>query len=145
MKFYSRFVKISRVGQKISKNFQKLTYLAKNFFLGGWYRLSTPLTPPPPWNHVWAYAQERKANGLTADYECLFISNCVNFATRMRIDILKALASKISNTRETAYVVSFTSKTTIQKKIKKGQIRSQDLTYTFVDAIKIFGMNQNLT
>jgi hypothetical protein len=45
-----------------------------------------------------AYAQKRKANGLTADYERLIISNCVNLATRVRIDILKALATKISNT-----------------------------------------------
>jgi hypothetical protein len=44
----------------------------------------------------------------------MFISNCVNLATRVRLDILKALASKISNTRETAYVVSFTSRPTLQ-------------------------------
>jgi hypothetical protein len=60
MKFYSRFVKISRVGQKISKKCHFLTkfshFLPKIFFRGGGYRLrnfsgggyrlSTPLPPP---------------------------------------------------------------------------------------------------
>ncbi len=66
MRFYSRFVKISRVGQKISK---KCHFLGKFFhfctkkikgvkakdFSGWGSRLSTPHPPPThptPWNHV---------------------------------------------------------------------------------------------
>ncbi len=47
IKFYSRFVKISRVGQKFSKNdifWPNFPIFAPKFFLGG-YRLSTPSPP----------------------------------------------------------------------------------------------------
>ncbi len=55
MKFYSRFVKISRVGQKISKKCQIFPFFAKkNFtrlriFSGGrWVKAKHPSPPSPP-------------------------------------------------------------------------------------------------
>jgi hypothetical protein len=49
-----------------------------------------------------AFADMRKKKLLPDDMKDLFIANSVNLATRIRIDILKAIAKKISNAKETA-------------------------------------------
>ena len=83
-----------------------------------------------------AFADKRKKKLLPDDMKDLFIANSVNLATRIQIDILKAIAKKISNAKETAYVSGFVSRPMMH--IRKGgppsggkPIRS----FTFVDAV----------
>ena len=49
-----------------------------------------------------AFADRRKKKDLPKDLNELFISNSVNLATRIRVDIMKAIAKKITNDRELA-------------------------------------------
>jgi len=79
---------------------------------------------------------EKKKQG--ADFGRLFIANCVNLATRVRVDVLKALARKISGDQIVAYALPFVARPTLQ-------VRSTDAgstetkTYTFTDAISKYG------
>jgi hypothetical protein len=57
-----------------------------------------------------AFAERRKKKDLPEDLNELFISNSVNLATRIRVDILKAVAKKITNDKELAYVAGFVSR-----------------------------------
>jgi hypothetical protein len=54
-----------------------------------------------------AFAAQRKNGLLKGNLEKIFIANSVNPPTRVRIEILKAIAKKISNDNELAYVVGF--------------------------------------
>jgi hypothetical protein len=56
-----------------------------------------------------AYA-EKKNKMLGRDLETLFVSNCVSLATRVRVDMMKAIARKVTNKDDLAYVAGFTSK-----------------------------------
>jgi hypothetical protein len=85
-----------------------------------------------------AYAEKRKTGDLKGDYEKLFISNCVNLATRVRVDILKALAQKMTNDKDIAYVVGFISRPMFHVKPRGGS-QGPSRSYTFVDAMKQFG------
>ena len=58
-----------------------------------------------------AFADKKKKNLLRPELSQLFLSNSVNLATRVRIDILKALSKKVAGKDEIAYVAGFTSKT----------------------------------
>ena len=66
----------------------------------------------------------------------LFVANSVTLATRVRSDILRAMALKCSNDREDFFVVGFTSRPvlTVRQKDKSGQF-----ALTFADAISRFG------
>jgi hypothetical protein len=44
-----------------------------------------------------AFAEKKKNNLLSPEHANLFMSNSVNLATRIRVDIRKAIARKISN------------------------------------------------
>jgi hypothetical protein len=57
-----------------------------------------------------AYAEKKKNKSLSSQLETLFVSNSVSLATRIRIDILKAIARRITNKDELAYVAGFTSR-----------------------------------
>jgi hypothetical protein len=57
-----------------------------------------------------AYAEKKKNKTLGKDLETLFISNCVSLATRVRIDIMKAVARRLMNRDDLAYVAGFTSR-----------------------------------
>ena len=85
-----------------------------------------------------AYAEKRKAGDLTGEYEKLFMANCVNLATRVRVDILKALAQKMTNDKDIAYVVGFISRPMFHIK-PRGSDQRPSRSYTFVDAMKHFG------
>jgi hypothetical protein len=85
-----------------------------------------------------AYAEKRKSGDLKGDYERLFMANCVNLATRVRVDILKALAQRMTNDKEVAYVVGFISRPMFHVK-QRGSDQKPSRSYTFVDAIKQFG------
>jgi hypothetical protein len=83
-----------------------------------------------------AFAEKSKAKLLTGDLERIFITNSVNLATRVRIDIMKAISQKVASDRVKSYVVGFISRPVMHvKKLSDGSQR----TYTFVDSIMAYG------
>ena len=80
-----------------------------------------------------AYADKRKAG---KDFGRLFMANCVGLATRVRVDVMKAIALKLSNTDQASYVTAFTSRPILHVKPKSDQ---KPMAYTFADAAEKFG------
>jgi hypothetical protein len=63
---------------------------------------------------IWkAFAEKRKKEKLTGCLEKVFITNSINVGTRVRMQILKAIAKRITN----ALVVSFISRPAIHIKL----------------------------
>jgi hypothetical protein len=87
-----------------------------------------------------AFAEKRKKDGkLTGCLERIFLSNSINIGTRVRIEILKAIAKRISNTQDLAYVASFISRPVIHIKPRTSRNERPTKSYTFIDAVKQFG------
>jgi len=84
-----------------------------------------------------AFAIQKKNGNLKGNLEKIFIANSVNPATRVRIEIMKAIAKKISNDDDQAYVVGFIPRPVMHIR-KKGE-QAPSKTYSFVDAIKYHG------
>ena len=84
------------------------------------------------------FAKQRKANvtQARAGFGKLFIANSVTLATRVRSDILNAIAKRCSNDVEDFFVVGFTSRPVLQVRRKDGH---GQFALTFVDAIHKFG------
>jgi hypothetical protein len=84
-----------------------------------------------------AFAEKKKAGN---DLGRTFISNSVNLATRVRVDILKALARKISDSNITAHTVPFVSRPVMHvRPTNQADSNQINKTYTFVDATAKFG------
>ena len=86
-----------------------------------------------------AFAEKRKKEKLSGILEKIFISNSINVGTRVRIEILKAIAKKISSDQEQAYVVSFISRPIMHIKNKNDASNRPSKSFTFIDAVKQFG------
>jgi hypothetical protein len=86
-----------------------------------------------------AFAERRKKERLTGILEKIFISNSINIGTRVRIEILKAIAKKISTDQDQAYVVSFISRPIMHIKQKSDRSGRPSKSYTFIDAVKQYG------
>ena len=88
-----------------------------------------------------AYADKRKNKTLSRDLESLFISNSVSLATRVRVDIMKAIARKVSNAQDLAYVAGFVSRPMMH--IRKAGPPSPTMkplkSFSFIDTISRFG------
>ena len=87
----------------------------------------------------WAVKIRREFGKLKKDGKIegrLFIANSVTLATRVRLEVLRAIARKCSSPREDMHVVAFTSRPLLQVKPKDG---GQMTTLTFVDAIARLG------
>ena len=85
-----------------------------------------------------AFADKKKEAGV--DLGRIFIANCVNLATRVRVDILKSIARKISNKDVSAHVVPFISRPVMHvRPTENAEPGRPDMTYTFVDAAVKFG------
>ena len=84
------------------------------------------------------FAKQRKVDGAQArvDFGKLFIANSVTLATRVRSDILTAIAKRCSNDIEDFFVIGFTSRPVLQVRRKDGH---GQYALTFVDAISRFG------
>jgi hypothetical protein len=79
---------------------------------------------------------EKKKQG--SDFGRIFIANCVNLATRVRVDVLKSLARKISDQQVIAYALPFVSRPTLQ--IKSAEAGSSEIkSFTYTDAIAKYG------
>jgi hypothetical protein len=86
-----------------------------------------------------AFASQRKNGLLQGNLEKVFIANSVNPPTRVRIEILKAIAKKISNSTDLAYVVGFIPRPVMHIKKRGGGDQIPFKTYSFVDAVKYHG------
>ena len=66
----------------------------------------------------------------------IHMANSVCLATRVRVDILKAIAKQFSSTENTMYVSAYTSRPVLHAKRGDGQ---KPFAFTFADAIQKFG------
>jgi len=84
----------------------------------------------------------RLAKAKHPEFAELFFANSVTQATRVRIEVLKALSKKLTSTTEEAFVQGFISRPVLQYHVREGE-RSQaegvGRSYCYVDAIAKFG------
>jgi hypothetical protein len=86
-----------------------------------------------------AFAEKRKNKSLKPEFESLFVTNCVNLATRVRIDVLRAIARKITNDKDVAYVSGFISRPMMHIKSANDAARGKpSKSFTFIDAVSRF-------
>ena len=84
-----------------------------------------------------AFAEKKKEK---ADLGRVFIANSVSLATRVRVDILKAIARKISNKDTSAHAVPFISRPVMHvRPTESAEVWSTPKTYSFVEAATRFG------
>lgn len=84
----------------------------------------------------------RLAKADHSEFSSLFFSNSVTQATRVRIDIMKAIAKKLTAGSDVAYVQGFLSRPVLQYRVKEGESSRSDgigRSYNFVDAVAKFG------
>jgi hypothetical protein len=87
-----------------------------------------------------AFAEKRSKKELPESWSSLFITNCVNLATRIRINIMKAIARKVTNKKELAYISGFISRPMMHIKAAPVTTNSKPLrSFTFSDAVSRFG------
>ncbi len=87
-----------------------------------------------------AFADKKKKNQLGAGQVNLFMSNSVNLATRIRVDIMKSIARKITKRDEIAYVAGFTSRPTMHIRRAGGRDTLRPLkSFSFIDSVSRFG------
>ena len=86
-----------------------------------------------------AFAEKKKKNLLGASHSALFMANSVNLATRIRVDIMKAIARRLTHKDEIAYVAGFTSRPTMHIR-KTGADNMKPLkSFLFIDSVSRFG------
>jgi hypothetical protein len=66
----------------------------------------------------------------------IFLTNCVTMGTRVRLEILRAIARKCSNAAVDMFVMGFSSRPVLQVKRKDG---GNPMVLTFVDAVAKYG------
>jgi len=84
-----------------------------------------------------AFSAKKREN---TDLGRIFISNSVGLSTRVRVNILKDIARKISGPSFSAHVVAFISRLVMHVKSAEGAVDPiVPKTYTFVDAVSTYG------
>jgi len=87
-----------------------------------------------------AFAEKRRKNELPAEQKNLFITNVSTLATRVRIDVLKAIARKLSTDKEMAYVSGFVSRPMMHiKKMPVTQTSKPLKSFSFIDSVAKYG------
>jgi hypothetical protein len=88
-----------------------------------------------------AYAEKKKNKSLSKDLDSLFIANCVSLATRVRVDVMKAIARRLTNQNDLAYVAGFTSKPMmhIRKAGPPSPATKPLKSFSYIDAVTRFG------
>ena len=93
-----------------------------------------------------AFAFRRAAAALakakSPQFASLFFSNSVTQATRVRIEIMRSIAKKLTTTSETAYVQGFISKPVLHYVVKEGMpshCSGTGRSYNFIDSVARFG------
>jgi len=85
-----------------------------------------------------AFAEKRK-EGDGRSLGRLYVANSVSLSTRVRIDVMKALAKKLTAGNESAHVASYSSRPILHVKTTKPNGEAISRAYTFVDSIVKFG------
>ena len=80
------------------------------------------------------FAQKKKAG---KDFGRIYVSNCVTLATRVRIDILKAMAKKFTSDREDIHVIGYSSRPVLHVKPKIDDQKQRWLSFS--DALVRYG------
>jgi hypothetical protein len=80
---------------------------------------------------------EKKKGGV--DMGRIFVSNSVNLATRVRVDILKALARKVADRNTLARALPFVSRPVLQIRPAEGTRVTESRSFTFTEAISKYG------
>ena len=78
---------------------------------------------------------ERKRAG--EDFGKLFVANSVSLGTRVRIDIMKAMAKKFSSEKQDFHVAIFSSRPVLRVR-EKGSDRNP-MSFTFIDSVVRYG------
>jgi hypothetical protein len=78
---------------------------------------------------------ERKRSG--EDFGKVFIANSVSLGTRVRIDIMKAMAKKYSCAKQDFHVAAFLSRPVL--KVKEKESDKTPMTFTFIDSVVRYG------
>jgi hypothetical protein len=88
-----------------------------------------------------AFAERRKKKDLGAEFDSLFMTNCVNLATRIRVDIMKAIARRQTNNTNIAYVAGFNSRPMMHIRAAGAPAANTRplKSFTFIDSISRFG------
>ena len=73
------------------------------------------------------------------DFGRVFVANSVTLGTRIRVDILKAIAGQYSSDKESMSVSAFVSRPVIHVRSKEGGVKLG--SYNFSDAIARYGAN----
>ena len=87
------------------------------------------------------------AKSETGSFKGLFISNNVNLSTRIRIDIMKLIAKRLTTHTEYSYVQGFSSRPTLHYKMKEPEEGARapiaatgtGRSYTFVESVERWG------
>ena len=82
------------------------------------------------------FAAKKKAGH---DFGRVYLANSVTLGTRVRIDILKAMAKCFAGEKEIMYVSAFTSRPLLH--VKPKEAGSRTMAYTFADALSRYGMH----
>jgi hypothetical protein len=91
-----------------------------------------------------AFAISRSTNKLPAEMEKIQMSTVITLATKVRIEIMKAMARKIESQRETAYVPTFLPRPILHIKVKVPGGKGLHLnSLTFAEAIQQYGEKLN--
>jgi len=90
-----------------------------------------------------AFAVRRSANTLPAGMDKIQVSTVITLATKVRIEIMKAIARKIESQTETAYVPTFLPRPVLQIKAKSTGAKGRGGKYlnslTFAESIQQYG------
>ncbi len=70
------------------------------------------------------------------------MANSVSLSTRVRVDIMKAMAKKISDKTMTAHVAAYSSRPILHVR-QVGKPESANRAYTFIDAVLNYGGSVN--
>jgi hypothetical protein len=84
-----------------------------------------------------AFAEKRK-DGDGKAMGRLYVANSVSLSTRVRIDILKSIAKKVTNDKDAAHVAAYSSRPILHVKSGTGA-GATNRAYTFIDAVIKFG------
>jgi hypothetical protein len=84
-----------------------------------------------------AFAEKKKDK---ADLGRIFIANSVTLATRVRVDILKAISRKLTNKDSSAHAVPFISRPVMHvRSTDTSEVWTTPKTYSFIEAVTRFG------
>jgi len=83
-----------------------------------------------------SFAEKRKSDPNI--FGRLYIANSVSLSTRVRVDIMKALAKKLTNKAVIAHVAAYSSRPILHVR-DAGKPESSSRAYTFIDSMTQFG------